>query len=152
MNGRELAINRYLTRMQKRIRANMQREGVNATGATSRSIYAHTESDTSGQLEASPVLEKTETGQKPGSRVTGLIIFDWAMAKGIDFDMKTSFFVAESIKLRGTATFRMGGRKDIYTNVVEDEKELDRFLSDYQKATILEIDEIFANIAKIRRQ
>ena len=126
MNAELIAIlNKYGNSTVEQIRQNLASTGTNATGSTSRSLrYEVTNAGTKATLK---VIGKTymavvETGRKPTPEYTKPSvefvdsIKEWLRARGKD--EKSAYGIAKSIHAKGTKLFRDGGRKDIISNVV----------------------------------
>ena len=134
----------YLNYLAGTIRSNMDRAGVNATGQTSRSITV-TSDQNDGQLTASEVLEATETGNPPKSGGGGISFFAtelWLEAKGLSLN---PYAVKNKIDLKGTETYRIGGRTDIYTDTIDDDYARGAFLEQIQEQVIKTITKEFRN-------
>lgn len=106
------------------IRANLSSAGKNVTGKTSQSLrYEVTNQGTKATLKVigKPFFAVVETGRKPTpsakpSKAFVENIKEWLQAKGME--IKPAYAIALSINKKGTALFRDGGRKDIYSNVI----------------------------------
>jgi len=126
MNAELIAIlNQYGSSTVDKIRQNLASTGTNATGKTSQSLrYEVTNQGTKATLKVmgKPYFAVVETGRKPTPEYTKPStefvnsIKEWLRARGKD--EKSAYGIAKSIHKRGTKLFRDGGRKDIYSNVV----------------------------------
>ena len=131
-NRLDTTIAKELRNIRDGIRFNMDTTGVNASGATSRSIEA-----TGRQILASEVLEKTETGTPPRSQGGGISFpaaLFWVEAKPANIN---PWALVARINAKGSRTYQRGGRKDIYTPELE-EAESERFVG--QVGTAIEFD------------
>lgn len=112
------------------IRGNMARAGQNATGNTSASIQSEMIGDNRVQVTAPSYVYVLETGRKPRESTKNSDlkskILTWVKAKSIKFDGLTQEQTANSITYlinkRGTKLFRQGGRDDIITPALSDER------------------------------
>lgn len=126
MNAELISIlNGYGNSTVEQIRQNLSATGTNATGKTSQSLrYEVTNNGTKATLKVigKPYLAVVETGRKPTPEYTKPSvefvnsIKQWLAAKG--GDEKSAYGIAKSIHKRGTKLFRDGGRKDIISNVI----------------------------------
>jgi hypothetical protein len=110
-----------------RIQQNLAATGTNATGKTSRSIHFEVKDEGFKQtlrVLGKPYLFVVETGRKPTPQFTKpsrefvASIKEWADTKGLG---QFAYGIAKSIHAKGTKLYRDGGRKDIISNVVNDE-------------------------------
>lgn len=106
------------------IKQNLSSAGKNATGKTSTSLrYSVTDNGTKATLRVigKPFFAVVETGRKPTpqykkpSEEFVASIKEWMDAKG---KTGSAYGIAKSIHAKGTKLFRDGGRKDIYSNVI----------------------------------
>jgi len=139
----------------KRIQANLQSTGTNATGKTSKSL--HYEVKEQGSKITLTVLGKkyigvVETGRKATPDYTKpslefvASIREWAKAKGIDEG--ASYAIAKSIHQHGTKLKQQGGRNDIISNVINQSlvKEIsESILQIYSKILVANIKQIYGN-------
>lgn len=118
-------LNQYGTSTVEQIRQNLASTGTNATGKTSKSLrYEVTNTGTKATLKVigKPYFAVVETGRKPTPSFTKPSvefvdsIKEWLRARGKD--EKSAYAIAKSIHKSGTALFRKGGRKDIISNVI----------------------------------
>ena len=135
-------LEKWLNEVRKDIRNNLESEGVNASGATSKSLRVEV-NDKGGELLGRKAFNTVEDGREPGAipyKFTD-IIRQWILDKGISYQAKQyirqsdnfqpkytpeerglralSGAIAYSIKNNGTQLYRLGGVKNIYTNVIE---------------------------------
>lgn len=126
MNAELIAIlNTYGSSTVDKIRQNLASTGTNATGKTSQSLrYEVTNSGSKATLKVlgKPYFAVVETGRKPTPEYTKPSvefvnsIKEWLRAKG--GNEKSAYGIAKSIHKKGTKLYRDGGRKDIVSNVV----------------------------------
>lgn len=126
MNAELIAIlNQYGNSTVEKIRQNLASTGTNATGKTSQSLrYEVTNNGPKATLKVlgKPYFAVVETGRKPTPEYTKPSyefvnsIKEWLRARGKD--EKSAYGIAKSIHKKGTKLFREGGRKDIVSNVV----------------------------------
>lgn len=125
MNAEIISIlNKYGSSTIEQIRNNLSSTGTNATGKTSQSLrYEVTNEGTKATLKVigKPYFAVVETGRKPtpGNKPSYEFVNNikqWLAARGKDD--KGAYGIAMSINKKGTKLFRDGGRKDIYSNVI----------------------------------
>lgn len=126
MNAELIAIlNQYGSSTVEKIRQNLASTGTNATGKTSQSLrYEVTNNGSKATLKVlgKPYFAIVETGRKPTPEYTKPSvefvnsIKEWLRARG--GNEKSAYGIAKSIHKRGTKLYRNGGRKDIISNVV----------------------------------
>lgn len=110
--------------LKEAIRANMESAGQMASGRTADSMEVET-SDTSGALTADRHFPVLELGSKPWARqykraprFFAEIISEWMTAKGLyGF---SPYAVATTIMREGSKLYREGGRRDIYTDAIDE--------------------------------
>lgn len=135
------------------IRNNLASTGTNATSKTSQSLQVSINqvgTKVTLQITGRPFFMTVETGRKPTpdkkpSRQMISNIVAWMSARGLD--ETKAWAVAMAINNKGSALWRKGGRKDIVSDVIDDDfyssiendildqygKDfLDRFLSDFK--------------------
>lgn len=135
-----------LDKMVEEMRANLASTGTNASGRTSQSLRV-VMTDTGGQIWGRRYFRGTEQGRAGGRvpRNFTSIIEQWILDKGltpsaIPYKRKPSASwqpkytpeerglrqmtsaIAHTIAKSGTSLYRSGGRKDIFTNVIEENK------------------------------
>lgn len=116
----------------KEVQANIQSAGKNASGETSRSLLnevKETEDKLTMRISGSPWFFTLETGRKPtkpnakkGDPTLIEKIKRWVLVKGIDI---SPYAITKKIHNKGTKLYRQGGRKDIFSNVITEEKVRD---------------------------
>lgn len=126
MNAELIAIlNKYGNSTVEQIRSNLSSTGTNATGKTAQSLrYEVTNEGTKATLKVigKPYFAVVETGRKPTPEYTKPSyefvnsIKEWLNARGKS--ELSAYGIAKGIHAKGTKLFRDGGRKDIYSNVV----------------------------------
>lgn len=107
-----------------RIQQNLASSRENATGETSRSLkFTVTQSQTltTFQITGRPYFMTVETGRKatPNYKPSKAFvdrIQAWMKAKGLP---GKAYAIAQSIHKKGTELHRIGGRKDIVSNVID---------------------------------
>ena len=112
------------------IKTNLDTTGTTATGKTKESLVYEV-SDGSCVIYGRPYFKSVENGRPAGKVPYNFkdILYEWASAKGIlskfgDTVAKqksTLWIIGQFIKNNGTKLYRNGGRRDIYTNVLESE-------------------------------
>ena len=135
-----------LDKMVAEMRDNLASTGTNASGRTSQSLRV-VMTDTGGQIWGRRYFRGTEQGRAGGRipRNFTSIIEQWIIDKGltpsaIPYKRKPSAkwspkytpdergmrqmasAIAHTIEKSGTSLYRKGGRKDIFTNVIEENK------------------------------
>lgn len=126
MNAEIISIlNQYGTSTVEQIRQNLASTGTNATGKTSQSLrYEVTNQGTKATLKVvgKAYFAVVETGRKPTPEYTKpseefvKSIREWLTARGKS--EASAYGIAKSIHKKGTALYRKGGRKDIVSNVI----------------------------------
>ena len=119
-------INEELLKLKDVIAANMQAQGLNASGKTSKSLEV-VMSDNGGALMGRSFFAVLETGRKAGKVPKNFrqIIEKWATDKGLSFDTPAklrsfSYLVARKIAAEGTKQYRTGRRTDVFTEAVNE--------------------------------
>lgn len=117
-------LSKYGNSTVAQIQQNLSATGTNATGKTSQSIHFEVKDEGFKQILrvlGKPYLFVVETGRKPTPQYTKpskefvASIKEWADTKGLG---KFAYGIALSIHQKGTELYRKGGRKDIISNVV----------------------------------
>lgn len=139
-------LKKILDKMVEEMRTNLASTGTNASGRTSQSLRV-VMTDTGGQIWGRRYFRGTEQGRAGGRvpRNFTSIIEQWILDKGltpsaIPYKRKPSASwqpkytpdgrglrqmasaIAHTIAKSGTSLYRSGGRKDIFTNVIEENK------------------------------
>lgn len=118
-------LNKYGASTVQQIRDNLQSTGTNATGKTSQSLrYEVINNGDKATLRVlgKPYFAVVETGRKPTPQYTKPSvefvdsIKEWLRARGKSEG--SAYGIAKSIHSKGTKLYRDGGRKDIVSNVV----------------------------------
>lgn len=140
-------LKKILDKMVDEMRQNLASTGTNASGRTSQSLRV-VMTDTGGQIWGRRYFRGTEQGRAGGKVPHNFqsIIRQWILDKGltiqaIQYKRKPSAnwqpkytpeerglrqmasAIARTIEKSGTSLYRSGGRKDIFTNVIEENKE-----------------------------
>lgn len=121
-NELELYVKERLELLREQIKANMEREGENASGRTSRSIVVESDEGVTrlvGGGEGCAPLATLESGYK--GAVSFGRLFQWSKDKGIEFDSdkerrKFTFLLKRKIAREGTR--RYNKHVDVYTTPV----------------------------------
>lgn len=122
-NELEKYVKERLELLREQIKANMEREGENASGRTSRSIVVESDEGITrlvGGGEGCAPLATLESGYK--GDVSFSRLFQWSKDKGIEFDSdkerrKFTFLLKRKIAKEGTQRYRK--HVDVYTTPVE---------------------------------
>ena len=119
-------INEELLKLKDVIAANMQAQGLNASGKTSKSLEV-VMGDNGGALMGRSFFAVLETGRKAGKVPKNFrqIIEKWATDKGLTFETPAklrsfSYLVARKIAAEGTKQYRTGRRTDVFTDAVNE--------------------------------
>lgn len=133
-------IQEELEKLRLRIIANMQNAGQVASGRTIRSMHTEVNGN-EGTLYGRPFFSTLENGRRAGAVPADFedIIYEWMINKGINatpIPYKTNkphkyspqeranrgmaYCIARKIRLHGSALYRAGGRKDIYSNEIQE--------------------------------
>jgi len=138
-----------------KIRQNMSSTGTDASGESSRSLkYEVTETGTKANLKitAKPFFMVVETGRKPTPQFTKPSeefvdrIKSWLTARGKD--QGPAYAIAKSIHKSGTKLWQQGGRTDIVSNVINQNRieELSReLLQSFAKFYLVSVANTFKN-------
>jgi len=133
-------LNTYGNTTVQQIRQNLAATGTNATGKTSNSLrFEVTQAGEKVSLKifGKPYLAVVETGRKPTPQYTKpskefvQSIAEWLTARGKSGH--SAYGVAKAIHQKGTQLFRSGGRKDIISNVINQDLT-DRISADVLKS------------------
>lgn len=142
-------IMRVLNDTGAQIRANMEREGLNASGHTSASIHTRNEGTQFllvGGGEGAAPIPTLELGRRAGKVPAGFygIILDWTREKGLQFPDETerktfAYFLSRKIAREGSERYRdPSKRKDVYSTAVTDAKaEIANVVRTYARNTIV---------------
>lgn len=147
MTNTQDIIKQVLDKMVGQIKANLESTGTNASGRTSDSLRVEVDA-TSGRIYGRRYFRGVEQGRAGGRvpRNFQSIIRQWILDKGltpsaIPYKRKPSAkwqpkytpeerglnamagAIAHTIQVSGTALYRRGGRRDIYTNVIDENRE-----------------------------
>lgn len=107
------------------IRSNMDRAGQNATGDTARGLQSQLIADNRVQVSGDAhiwVLEKGRSPYKGGPKANPPLISRlerWMKAKGLQ---GSAWAIYQKIQREGTLLYRMGGRTDIITPALSDDR------------------------------
>ena len=119
----EELLNKEGSQLVSKIQSNIQSAGKNATGKTARSLKTtviDNDKVTKLTIDAAPWFFTLETGRKAGKRPPIAPIMEWIQAKGIQGGKGLAYAIAVNIGKKGTKLFQTGGRKDIFSNVIND--------------------------------
>lgn len=130
----------------RKIQANLQATGTNASGKTSQSLE-YTIDDGELTIYGRQYFQGVEQG-RPGGKVPYNftdIIRKWMDDKGVanqfgDTESEkrsAAYMIGQFIKNNGSRLYRQGGRSDIYSNVLDEEvPKLEQYLITYISGTI----------------
>lgn len=152
-----IAIDDILDRAGKfaveKIQRNLSSTGTNATSETSQSVKYSVESQGNKSIltiTAKPYFMVVETGRratpekKPGREMLDSI-GKWLAARGKEESMKWA--VAVKINKEGTELHKKGGRKDIVSNVINDQ-----FIQDLMAEILKHFAEaVMSNVVKLHK-
>ena len=141
-------IKQVLEKMVAQIRSNLESTGTNASGRTSASLRVEVD-DVSGRIYGRKYFRGVEQGRAGGRvpRNFDAIIRQWILDKGLTYSAipykrkpsanwqpkytpeerglrQMASAIARTIERSGTSLYRSGGRKDIFTNVFEENKKV----------------------------
>lgn len=116
-------VHECLEEIRSDIGRNILDKGLNASGATIRSMEIVDEAD-GATLYGRAYFSALETGRKPGKMPPSSRIYRWTFDKRLAFrderERKSfAYLTARKIGREGTQTYRDGGRTDIFTEVIE---------------------------------
>lgn len=108
------------------IQGNMSAAGQDASGDTSREIKFIMPSDNQVIVSGPSYVYVLETGRRPGKMppVTPNMT-NWIVSKGLSIDKtveSVGFAISKTIAEKGTKLFQQGGRTDIITPAISDER------------------------------
>lgn len=138
----------FLSDLQTQIKKNMVKADAVASGKTYKSVDFKAE-DVSGLLFANDVINKIETGTPPkrlGGEVDFYGILDWVRVRQIGdltYEKATAGRITHSIRQRGTLTYQMGGRTDIFTDLIDNPKTYDPFIESVADSIFNELNNMF---------
>lgn len=115
-------IREYVNRWQSEIVANILKSGQKATGEISESFEA-IDTPTGAKIEAAKFYKVLETGRKPGKMPPPTSLYKWIEARYLSDTIKKeslAYVIARRIGKEGTLLYMLGGRKDIFSNVLSD--------------------------------
>lgn len=119
-------INEELLKLKDVIAANMQAQGLNASGKTSKSLEI-VQNENGTALVGRSFFSVLETGRKAGKVPKNFrqIIEKWATDKGLTFETPAklrsfSYLVARKIAAEGTKQYRTGRRTDVFTDAINE--------------------------------
>lgn len=113
----------FFDNLKEEIISNHIRAGQKATGKTIQSFQIEIE-EASARLTARGDIGSLEKGTAKGTKVGLGALVEWIEAKGIQTKNVNSlaFLIQRKIMREGSRLFRDGGRKDIITSAITDEK------------------------------
>lgn len=118
----EQILNSEGSQIVSQIQSNIQAGDKNASGSTSRSLKSEVTkkgNNTTLLIDAVRHFTVLEKGRKPGKMPRIGKIEQWIKDRGLPY---SAWGVAKNIAKKGTKLFQEGGRKDIYSNVITDER------------------------------
>ncbi len=113
------------------IQGNLSSTDTNATGKTSASLQSDASEDRV-TVTGKPFIYVVETGRKPGRMPPISPIIEWLNSGKVSISgniNSAAFAIARTIAEKGTVLFRQGGRKDIITPAISDDR-IDQLTSD----------------------
>lgn len=132
------------------IQDNLSSTGTNASGQTSQSLRSESTSN-SVKVSGKAFIFVVETGRKPGRRPPVSKIKQWLESGKVSFQGKiesVAFAISKKIGEQGSKLFREGGRHDIITPAIKQERvdELTKQIADVSfKQTLKLIDNGITN-------
>ena len=138
-------LEKHLKDWNDQIKENIKSSGQQATGKTASSFMV-VMNDSGGKIEANRFYKVLETGRKPGKMPPPSALYDWLQVRFPSVFMTSkgnevqslAYIIARKIGKEGSALFRAGGRKDIYSNVLTD--------SEIEKLTVEIGDNVFTDV------
>jgi len=124
-------LKRYGDETVQIIRDNLSRTGTNATGQTSDTLETVMIADNHVRVTGRAYIFSVETGRRPGGMPPVDKIDEWIKAKGVDLN---AWAIAKTMAKEGSKLFRDGGRKDIITPALSDERleKLTKEIADFE--------------------
>lgn len=140
----------FLNGLRKKIQANIVKADAVASGAVLRTMVVN-EYPTEGDLIATDYIQNIETGTPPQSAGGGVSypdILKWVEFKGIanNYEKVAAARITKSINESGTLLYKKGGRTNIFTDLLSNEKTYDPIISEVKNKVISDIAEIFKNL------
>lgn len=106
------------------IQSNLSSTGTNASGETSQSVKSES-TDTGVVVSGNKFINVVETGRRPGKMPPVSAIQKWLESGKVSFTGKAesvAWAIAKTIAKNGSSLFRSGGRTDIITPAISDER------------------------------
>lgn len=107
------------------IRGNLQSTGTNASGETSQSLKSELVTDTRLQVSGKQYIYVVETGRKAGKMPPVSSIKAWLETGKINIQGSidsAAWAISRKIAKEGSSLFRKGGREDIITPAISDQR------------------------------
>ena len=120
------------------IQSNLSSTGTNASGETSQSLRSEMETDFLLRVTGRAFFNTVETGRKPGDMPPVSKIMKWLESGKVDFSGKiesVAYAISRKIGMEGSKLFRDGGRTDIITPAISDQK-IEKLTTDIADASL----------------
>lgn len=107
------------------IRTNLSSTGSNATGETSQSVRSEVFGESKLVVSGKPFIMVVETGRKEGKPPPISPIIKWLQSGKVTFEgsiRSAAFAISKAIGKSGTRLYQTGGRRDIITPAVSDQR------------------------------
>lgn len=124
-------IGQYLGTVKQGIQRNLAQNKINTTGELSRS-FEIVAKPASGVLSSFDYLEHTETGTPPGIPVEFYSLRAWVLLKlnVKDYVNERTGMLKKRIQNEGSLLYRTGGRRDIFTPILDNGRLIDNLAND----------------------
>ena len=135
-------VRNFIEESAEQLRKNVRKAGKVATGKTVNSIRTFYYSPYYAFIDVPSYFPVLETGRGPGKQPPVSSIEQWVASGVVDIKKSIesdSWGIAKSIAQKGTKLWREGGRKDIFTPVLSEErfKKLNKDIADESLTYIL---------------
>jgi hypothetical protein len=107
------------------IRSNLASTGTNASGETSNSVQSQTIGDNRVQVSGKPFIMVVETGRKEGKMPPVSQIRKWLETGKVSFEGEiesAAWAISKAIAKNGSKLYQMGGRRDVITPAISDQR------------------------------
>jgi hypothetical protein len=125
MGAIQEALERFGEETVQIIRSNLASTGTDATGKTSQSLKSELPKPNQVIVSGRGFIYTVETGRKPGKMPPVNKILEWVNSGKISIEGKAesvAWAISKNIAKFGTKLFREGGRTDIITPAVSDQR------------------------------
>ena len=107
------------------VKSNLATTGTNASGETSQSVKSEMVTDSNVRVTGKKFINVVETGRRPGKMPPVSALVKWLESGKLSFTGKAesvAWAIAKTIAKKGSSLFRKGGREDIITPAISNER------------------------------